>query len=340
MHLLHRRTIIHSKTMQYRFISDPTGTRRSNQSWASSTPTQPLQFTLSSCRRVDEMEPAKTPYDPVDQSGVVIEGLDIGAVVKEIGERGYSVVPDFLSHDAVATIRGAFDSEVAITEMRAIGTSTGRTWRAHNLLAKTRAADFVYLDPKLRAIVEGIIGKYCQINIATLFNTLPGETKQALHQDDGLWPIPRPHPSFLCNVLFAFDDFTLKNGATHVVPFSHKWTKPVDQDIETARVEMKSGSALFWEGSLWHGGGANVTSSEERMGFFISHLVSYMRPSDLQLVSVPREVARELPHKLQRLLGYYRFGNGVDGRDPLDTLYDGIVVHPEAQLAQKWREQF
>ena len=73
------------------------------------------------------------------------------------------------------------------------------------------------------------------------------------------------------------------------------------------------------------------------MGFFISHLVSYMRPSDLQLVSVPREVARELPHKLQRLLGYYRFGNGVDGRDPLDTLHDGIVVHPEAHPAAYWR---
>lgn len=282
------------------------------------------------------MERSPTPYDPVDQTGVVIDGLDIGNAVEEVHSRGFAVVPDFLSPDDVQVIRTAFDTEVPITEMRAIGTSTGRTWRAHNLLAKTRAADFVYLDARLRAIVAGVIGQYCQINIATMFNTLPGETRQALHQDDGLWPIPRPHPSFLCNVLFAFDDFTNANGATHVVPLSHTWTGPVDQSIETARVEMKSGSALFWDGGLWHGGGANTTVAE-RMGFFISHLVSYMRPSDLQLVSVPREVARDLPHKLQRLLGYYRFGNGVDGRDPLDTLHDGIVVHPEAQLAEHWR---
>ena len=279
----------------------------------------------------------KTPYDPVDQTGVVIDELDIGRVVTDVQERGYAIVENFLSAEQVATIRDAFDTEVPITEMKALGTDTGRTLRAHNLLAKTRAADFVYLDPRLRAIVEGVIGKYCQINIATLFNTLPGETRQSLHQDDGLWPIPRPHPPFLCNVLFAFDEFTCDNGATHVVPFSHTWTKPVDQAIETERVEMKPGSALFWEGGLWHGGGANTTPETERMGFFISHLVSYMRPSDLQLVSVPREVARELPHKLQRLLGYYRFGNGVDGRDPLDTLHDGIVVPPEAHPAAYWR---
>ena len=276
-------------------------------------------------------------YAPVDSSGVSIDGLNIGAVVADIHTQGYTVVKQFLTPDEIEPIRDAFNTQVPITEMRALGSSTGNTWRSHNLLAKTRAIDELLLDARLRAIVEGVIGKYCQINIATLFNTLPGETKQDLHQDDGLWPIPRPHPSFLCNVLIAFDDFTLDKGATHVVPHSHTWTKPVDQRIESVQVEMKSGSAIFWEGGLWHGGGANRTSNQERMGLFISHLVSYLRPSDLQLVSVPREVAREMPHKLQRLLGYYPFGNGVDGRDPLQTLHDGIVVHPEAQLAEHWR---
>ena len=278
-----------------------------------------------------------TPYDPVDQTNVVIDGLDIGAVVADIAEQGYAVVEDFLDPALVREIDHAFNTEVMITQMRAIGTSTGQTWRAHNLLAKTRAADPVFLDPRLRAIVDGVIGPYSQINIATLFNTLPGETRQSLHQDDGLWPIPRPHPSFLCNVIIAFDPFTKESGATHVVPFSHRWTHDVDQSADTVQIELNPGSAIFWEGGLWHGGGANITTNQERMGFFISHLVSYLRPSDLQLVSVPREVVRDLPKKLQRLLGYYPFGNGVDGRDPLEALYDEVVVHPEARLAEDWR---
>ena len=144
-----------------------------------------------------------SPYAPVDQSGVTVDGLDIGEVVAEIHSQGYTVVEEFVGAEVIEPIREAFNTEVPITEMRFLGSTTGNTWRAHNLLAKTRAIDELLLDPRLRAIVEGVIGKYHQINIATLFNTLPGEFKQDLHQDDGLWPIPRPHPSFLCNLLIA-----------------------------------------------------------------------------------------------------------------------------------------
>jgi ectoine hydroxylase-related dioxygenase (phytanoyl-CoA dioxygenase family) len=279
------------------------------------------------------------PYQPVDQSGAVIAGLDIGAVVSQIHEQGFCVVEDFLPSEQIETMREAFNSEVPITEMRAIGTSTGRTWRAHNLLAKTRAADPVFLDPRLRAIVDGVIGKYNQVNVTTLFNTLPGETRQLLHQDDGLWPIPRPHPPFLCNALIAFDEFTRDNGATHLVPYSHKWTHPVEQDAVTVQIEMRSGSLVLWEGGMWHAGGANVTLDQERMGLFISHQVSYLRPQEIQLLAVPPEIVRTMPRKLQRLIGYHKFGLGVDGRDPLDVLADGVVVNPDAQPADFWRRR-
>ena len=280
----------------------------------------------------------KNPYDPIDQTGMVIDSLDIGKVVSEIQKKGYCIVENFLASRQVEQIKTNFNEAVPITEMRAIGTETGRTWRAHNLLGKTRAADEVFLDPRLRAVVDGVIGKYNQINVTTLFNTLPGETKQFLHQDDGLWPIPRPHPAFLCNALFAFDDFTKSNGGTHLVPYSHRWAKPVDQSIDTIQVEMSSGSVVFWEGGMWHAGGANTTENVERMGFFISHQVSYLRPQEMQLLSIPQETVRAMPKKLQRLIGYHSFGLGVDGRDPIDVLQDGIVINPEAKLANEWRE--
>ncbi len=268
-----------------------------------------------------------------------VAGLNITAHVAEIQERGYTVVEDFLLAEEVERIRHAFNTEVPITEMRAIGTDTGKTWRAHNLLAKTRAVDHLFLDQRLRALIEGVIGKRTQINVTTLFNILPGETEQFLHQDDGLWPIPRPHPPFLCNALIAFDDFDVENGATQLVPYSHKWhDRPVDQSVQRTQVAMKSGSMLVWEGALWHGGGANTSTGRERMGFFMSHQVNYLRPQEIQLVSVPREVAREMPKELQRQLGYHRFGLGVDGRDPIDVLKDGVVVNPQAKAAAGWRK--
>jgi len=268
----------------------------------------------------------------------VVEGVNITERVAEIEEQGYTIITDFIQADEIARIRHAFDTEVRITEMRAIGTDTGMTLRAHNLLAKTRAVDYLFLDPRIRALIEGVLGSRVQINVTTLFNILPGETKQFLHQDDGLWPIERPHPHFVCNALIALDDFDVENGATHIVPYSHSWhDRPVDQSVETLQVTMRAGTMLMWEGGLWHGGGANTSTDRERLGFFMSHNVAYLRPQEIQLLSVPREVAAQLPKMLQRLLGYHRFGLGVDGRDPIDVLKDGNVINPSAKVAW-WRD--
>ena len=269
---------------------------------------------------------------------LVVEGVNVTERVAEIEAQGYTIIPDFVQPNEIAQIRHAFDTEVRITEMRAIGTDTGKTLRAHNLLAKTRAVDYLFLDPRIRALIEGVLGPRVQINVTTLFNILPGETKQFLHQDDGLWPIKRPHPHFVCNALIALDDFDVENGATHIVPYSHSWhDRPVDQSIETLQVTMRAGTMLMWEGGLWHGGGANTSKDRERLGFFMSHNVAYLRPQEIQLLSVPREVAVQLPEMLQRLLGYHRFGLGVDGRDPIDVLKDGDVVNPSAKVAW-WRD--
>ena len=269
---------------------------------------------------------------------VIIQGLNITERLEEIREQGFTVVPDFITPQEVARIRHAFDTEVPITSMAAIGTKTGLTFRAHNLLAKTRAVDYLFLDKRVRALVEGILGPQTQVNVTTLFNLLPGEERQFLHQDDGLWPIARPHPSFICNALIAIDDFDIENGATHLVPYSHRWyDRRPDQTIETLQVEMKSGSMLMWEGGMWHGGGANVSKDRERLGFFMSHVVAYLRPQEIQLVSVPRETAMRLPEQLQRLLGYHRFGLGVDGRDPIEVLRDGNYFNPHAKTVW-WRD--
>ena len=80
----------------------------------------------------------ETPNDPVDQTDVSKDGMNVGAVVADIHAQRYAVVDNFLGAVQVESIRTAFNTEVLITEMRAIGTATGRTWRAHNLLAKIR----------------------------------------------------------------------------------------------------------------------------------------------------------------------------------------------------------
>jgi len=263
-----------------------------------------------------------------------LDGFGLEDKLAELLDKGFLVIPDFISQEQVARVRRAFETEVRVLPMGGnLGDTSRSVVRGHNLLAKTRAVDDFILDPRFRALVEGAIGKDVTINIATLFNLLPGAPRQPLHADDGLWPIPRPHPHFLCNAVIAIDDFDEENGATHLVPYSHKWTRPVNQKEESFQVTMKSGSMLMWVGGMWHAGGANISRDRERLALFISHNVGYLRQQENQVLSVPRDVARQMPKKLQRLLGYKGGIWQIDFRDHVDFLRDGEVIHPAAKVA-------
>ena len=72
----------------------------------------------------------------------------------------------------------------------------------------------------------------------------PGETAQAWHYDDAFVSLPRPRPAYSVSTIWAIDDFTAENGATEVVPGSHRWGEaPVADPSDHAIVaEMAAGS--------------------------------------------------------------------------------------------------
>jgi ectoine hydroxylase-related dioxygenase (phytanoyl-CoA dioxygenase family) len=86
--------------------------------------------------------------------------------------------------------------------------------------------------------------------------------------------------------------------------------------------EMERGSVLVWNGSLWHGGGANVTG-ERRVGIAMNYCAGFLRQQENQQLGVPRDLVRTFPERLQRLVGYgvYRRLIGhIDKRDPIGLL--------------------
>lgn len=99
-----------------------------------------------------------------------------------------------------------------------------RTVRAHNLIGKTRACDPIVEDPRLLALVRGVLGEEIQVSVTTLMDMLPGEKEQNYHQDDRRYKLPRPHIPLVFNSIIALDEFTTANGATRLIPFSHTWS--------------------------------------------------------------------------------------------------------------------
>ena len=79
----------------------------------------------------------------------------------------------------------------------------------------------------------------------------PGGARQPWHTDDGFYDVPRPHATPLgISSIWAIDPFTSANGATDLLPGSHRWgdNSPADHEpLDVATAEMHPGSVLWFD---------------------------------------------------------------------------------------------
>lgn len=212
-------------------------------------------------------------------------------------------------------------------------------------ISRTFATD-VMCNPLLLELCDRILLPSCasyQLNLGHLLQRGPGAEEQWLHRDEAVWSdLPQPHPEVQVASVIAFVDFTKENGATRVVPGSHRWPErnltPAEQMAarqpepdEIAYAEMPAGSAVVYSGGTIHAGGANSTDIPRR-GAHLSYCLGWLRTEEANLLSVPPEVARTLPRRAQELLGYGMHdsiprGGGYLGmvrmQDPVDLLARG-----------------
>lgn len=250
-------------------------------------------------------------------------GVDVEDVVAAIGEQGFAVVEGLLDGGQVEAKREELARLAGQTPLGRNDFEGFSTHRVYALFGKTRAYDDLALDPLLLGVVDRVLGPHHQLSAPVGLQLAPGETVQFLHCDDHVYPLPVPHPQVVFNSMWPLCDYTEANGTTRVVPGSHRWDagrSPSEDDAVS--VEMTAGSALLYLGNLWHGAGANG-SDRPRQGILMEYVVSWLRPQETHLLAVPPDVVRDLPPRLQELLGYNIFPpflGYVDGRHPRRTL--------------------
>jgi ectoine hydroxylase-related dioxygenase (phytanoyl-CoA dioxygenase family) len=242
----------------------------------------------------------------------------VGSLVADLERDGYAVVEELLDVDAVAHARAELAAILDDTPNGRDDFEGHLTRRVYALFAKTRALDTAATHPLILGVLDEVLGEY-QLSAPTGIEIGAGEVAQPLHPDDALYPIPRPHTELVVNIMWPLDDFTEANGATRIVPGSHRWgTEYPDPDTETVAIEMPAGSALIYFGSVWHGGGANRTT-QSRLGVVLHYAVGWLRPVENHVLAVAPAVVAGLPERLQELLGYNicsPFIGYVDGRHP------------------------
>ena len=268
------------------------------------------------------------------------------SVTAALLEDGAVIVEGFLDEDLLGRFNAELDGHL---ELAPYGGATflndvvawffgHRTRQVTGVAGKSRIfATEILTHPLYRAVCDEILLPSCaryQLNIAHVLDRGPGSDAQIIHRDEAVWiHLPEPHPEVQVASVVALVDFTAENGATRVVPGSHRWERGrTATDDELVPAEMAAGSAVIYLGSTLHGGGANTTTQVSRRGMHVSYCLGWLRTEENQYLATPLDVVRDLPRESQELLGFAAHdalaaGGGylgtVDVQDPVELLASG-----------------
>ncbi|HWT05664.1 MAG TPA: phytanoyl-CoA dioxygenase family protein [Xanthomonadales bacterium] len=182
-----------------------------------------------------------------------------------LGRDGYVVLKAVLDAATVAAMRSAVDELLEIAR-RDPTKKHGGTLHLDDILDSGATFDPAWSSPRVLAAVAHVLGADFHVFAAGFRGPRPGYGAQPLHADDV--PIGAGDPFRVATVIVPLVGFTERNGATRVVPGSHR--DPVrDPSTEAGPahsrervVVARAGDAIVFNGHLWHSGTKNA--SDER----------------------------------------------------------------------------
>jgi ectoine hydroxylase-related dioxygenase (phytanoyl-CoA dioxygenase family) len=194
-----------------------------------------------------------------------------------------------------------------------LGAHTGRndfegleTERVYTLVARARVFWDIVLDPRVLALCERFLLPNFLLTASQAICIRPGEKPQAFHHDDPFYTVPRPRPMISFSTIAAVDAFTEENGATEMIPGSHRWGDDWRDRVcgaKPLKLAMPAGACVLFSGTTVHRGGEN-RSRAPRLAFSNQYCQPWARQQENFFLGVPAEVARAMPPRLQALLGY------------------------------------
>lgn len=182
---------------------------------------------------------------------------------------GYLPLKNILTQEQVARLICRLD-ELAALEGEDAGVELhqeGGTIRVSNLVNKGPMFEIGFSHPRVLAAIHHVIGPRFKLSSLDCRMALPGQGHQAFHADwrSGV----KAGDYYVCNSMWLLDDFTVENGATRVVPGSHRSGKHPKDTLEDAtqkhpdeiQLIASAGTVIIFNSHLWHAGGLNQTDS-------------------------------------------------------------------------------
>jgi hypothetical protein len=180
--------------------------------------------------------------------------------------------------------------------------------RLANLVNKGDVFGRAITMPGLLERVRHVLGPDIKLSSLNARSADPHSSDgQPLHVDMAALPDERGY--WVCNTVWLIDDFTPDNGATRVVPGSHRWgTRPQDgladpmaPHPDEVLVLGPAGSVAIMNSHVWHGGTANRTPAP-RMAMHAFFCRRDKPQQQYQKALLSPDVQASLPPALRDLL--------------------------------------
>lgn len=242
------------------------------------------------------LQPKPLPTDPA-----------IRPLVEAVVEDGYVIIPNAF------TEAEALEARAEIQRLHGTAPRTGenvfegfKTNRIYSTLSKTRVFDKFCLLPQVLALNDYFLDPDYLLYAFGPITINPGEQAQILHHDDSVIRMERPRKAVTVGTMIVLDDYTELNGATRIIPGSHKWgSDRMGKEHEAISAVCPRGSVVYFLGTTWHSGGAN-RSDQPRHAATIQYCQPWIRPLENQMLAVDprRALSGEIPSRIVDMMGY------------------------------------
>ena len=283
---------------------------------------------------------------------------DVRQLTAAIDELGYCVIDEALDEDALRRVASRIRNQARAE--REAGVEYKNPGHLDNqwvnmLINKGEVFHELVTNALTHEVIAHALGPDFVLSCCDAQIKHPGSDFMPLHTDQWWMPQPAPpatppvRPAALgrqvdgalqptpvaalvsgiatVNIMWMVTDFTDQNGATLVVPRSHhSGLQPdasVPHKVKTVRATGKAGTAIMFDGRLWHAAGANTTD-EPRIGITCNFCGPQFRQLENYTRGLRDDVMQSASPELLRLLGFKAWSTyGHTGDPSLDCSVSG-----------------
>lgn len=217
-------------------------------------------------------------------------------------DKGYLVIEDFINDDVIKSVKDAVQNYAE----QILALNGNKSTRHINLLGTHSVFDELVTDQAINRIAQSVVGKHVNLIDFEVLTLHPGATAIGPHIDYPYLLMDRVfcEPVVSLQTLWALDDFTETNGATLIVPESHKECRWPDESFTTKcqPLLLKRGSVVIMHGAMWHGTMSNQ-SEYDRSSILMSFGPPWVKPLS-QLDANVVDQSRYMHPRMRELLGY------------------------------------